>query len=370
MCQMHGGEQAMKKSSTETKKVYLGFDVSQKSVEVYAVCGETTSKGSVSIKNDRNEIRNFLQKDFPDTAKVCVVMETGTHALWMNRFIESLGYEVLVAHARDIQLIYGGDKKNDTLDAEKLARLAQFDRKLLHPVKLMNEERQRDFAILKVRDLLVRQKTQIVNSIRGILRSFGESDEEFTVANMKSAGEKLNPELKEIFLPLLQQLNFLELNIKTYDRTIKKLCKKYKAREILRQIPGIGPEISLAFILIVGDPRRFPNAAHACAYFGHVPTQDQSGDVDKQLSITKHGNKLMRRLLVQGAQYIMGPFAEESDLRHFGMKIASRGGKTAKKKAKVAVARKLVTVLLALWANPEIKYDPIFQKNRKKSKAA
>ena len=104
MCQMHGGEQAMKKSSTETKKVYLGFDVSQKSVEVYAVCGETTSKGSVSIKNDRNEIRNFLQKDFPDTAKVCVVMETGTHALWMNRFIESLGYEVLVAHARDIQL--------------------------------------------------------------------------------------------------------------------------------------------------------------------------------------------------------------------------------------------------------------------------
>ena len=244
----------------------------------------------------------------------------------------ALQYELLVAHARDIQLIYGGDKKNDTLDAEKLARLAQFDRKLLHPVKLMNEERQRDFAILKVRDLLVRQKTQIVNSIRGILRSFGESDEEFTVANMKSAGEKLNPELKEIFLPLLQQLNFLELNIKTYDRTIKKLCKKYKAREILRQIPGIGPEISLAFILIVGDPRRFPNAAHACAYFGLVPTQDQSGDVDKQLSITKHGNKLMRRLLVQGAQYIMGPFAEESDLRHFGMKIASRGGKTAKKK--------------------------------------
>ena len=88
--------------------------------------------------------------------------------------------------------------------------------------------------------------------------------------------------------------------------------------------------------------------------------------MDKQLGITKCGNNLLRRLLVQGAQYIMGPFGEDCDLQDFGNKIAQRGGSIARKKAKVAVARKLAITMLALWRNPNVAYDPHFKRNRKK----
>lgn len=286
----------MKKSNESMKKVYLGFDVSQKSIEIFATCDNETSRGTAKINNSKESIKDFLSK-FHDLGKVCVVMETGTHSAWMSRYVRNLGCEAVVAHARDLQLIYAADQKNDAMDAEKLARLAQFDKRLLHPIEHMDEERQRDLAILKTRDMLVRQKTQITNAIRGILRSFGESDEAMTIDNMKNSYDSLSENIKEIFLPLIQQLNYLELGIKSYDKIIKKLCKKYKVTDILRQVKGVGPEISLAFVLIVGDPRRFPGGNKACAYFGLVPKQDQSGETDKQLSITKRGNKLMRRLL-------------------------------------------------------------------------
>ncbi len=128
------GGQTMRNVAPESKKVYVGFDVSEKTIETFAVCGKETSKGSCKIENSPAGIQKFLAL-FKRTDEVCVVLETGTHSLWMSRLIGSLGIEVIVAHARDLALIYGSDKKNDRLDAEKLARLAQADRKLLHPIQ-------------------------------------------------------------------------------------------------------------------------------------------------------------------------------------------------------------------------------------------
>ena len=228
----------MSKCSTENKKVYVGFDVSEKTIEIFAVCGTETSKGSCKIDNNHDAIKKFLST-FKDPSRVCVVMETGTHSLWMSELIKGLGFEVIVAHARDLALIYRSDRKNDQLDAEKLARLAQADRKLLHPVKHMTLERQTDLTVLKARDLVVRQRTQLINTIRG---------------------------LRPAIMPLLQQICHLDLAIKEYDRLVRKLCKKYPATKILQQITGVGELTSLAFVLIVGDPHRFDNAARLCAY--------------------------------------------------------------------------------------------------------
>lgn len=356
----------MSKSNTKSEKVYIGFDVSQEKITVFGVRGETVSQKALEIPNNQVSIRKFLSM-FNDPGAACVVMETGTHSAWMSRLVEKLGFEVMVSHARDLRLIYAADKKNDALDAEKLARLAQFDRKLLHPVQHMDEERQKDLLVLKTRDLLVRQRTQTVNAVRGFLRSLGESDEGMTVENMRKSLQNIRVELRPIFAPLLAQLNYLELGIKNYDRQIRKLCKKYQVTDILRQIKGVGPETSLAFVLLVGDPKRFADAARACSFFGLVPKQDQSGNVDKQLGISKHGSVLMRRLLIQAAQYILGPFGEDCEWRDFGLRVASRGGKIAQKKARVAVARKLIPLMLALWEHPERQYDPHFkthQKNR------
>ena len=345
----------MSKCSTENKKVYVGFDVSEKTIEIFAVCGTETSKGSCKIDNNHDAIKKFLST-FKDPSRVCVVMETGTHSLWMSELIKGLGFEVIVAHARDLALIYRSDRKNDQLDAEKLARLAQADRKLLHPVKHMTLERQTDLTVLKARDLVVR-----------LLRAAGHKliEEEYSTRTIKKCCSALPEYMRPAIMPLLQQICYLDLAIKEYDRLVRKLCKKYPATKILQQITGVGELTSLAFVLIVGDPNRFDNAARLCAYLGVVPKQDQSGDTDKQLGITKKGNKLGRKLLIQAAHYILGPFGPDSELRSYGFRIQARGGKIAKKKSYVAVARKLVTVMFALWKNPDIEYDPNFKATRK-----
>ena len=344
----------MNKCSTEKKKIYVGFDVSEKTIEVFAVCGTETSKGCCKIDNNQDAIKKFLS-EFKDPKRVCVVMETGTHSLWMSELIEKLGFEVIVAHARDLALIYRSDKKNDQLDAEKLARLH------------MTLERQTDLTVLKARDLVVRQRTQLINTIRGLLRAAGHKliEEEYSTRTIKKCCSALPEYMRPAIMPLLQQICYLDLAIKEYDRLVRKLCKKYPATKILQQITGVGELTSLAFVLIVGDPHRFDNAARLCAYLGVVPKQDQSGDTDKQLGITKKGNKLGRKLLIQAAHYILGPFGPDSELRSYGFRIQARGGKIAKKKSYVAVARKLVTVMLALWKNPDIEYDPNFKATRK-----
>ncbi|MDD5729000.1 MAG: IS110 family transposase [Victivallales bacterium] len=358
----------MNKYSSESANIYVGLDISHKTMVAFVLYGKKSNLVN-SIPCTHDGLAAFLNV-FPNPSKVCVALETGTHSNWISRYISSCGFDVIVAHARDLALIYASDKKNDHLDAEKLARLAKADRKLLHPVKLISAELQRDLVPLKARDLLVRQRTTIINSIRGHLRSAGCSDCGLTADNMKTSLNKIPSVMQEVLAPLFQTLNAISSSIKSYDKQITKLCRKYKETGILRQIPGVGPAISLAFVLFVGNYLRFENASSISSYFGLVPKQDQSGEMDKQLGISKQGNKLMRRLLVQGAQYILGPFGPPCELREFGERLAQRGGKIAKRKAKVAVARKLSTVMLALWKNPDIPYDAYFKHNSKTKREA
>ena len=240
----------MSKCSTENKKVYVGFDVSEKTIEIFAVCGTETSKGSCKIDNNHDAIKKFLST-FKDPSRVCVVMETGTHSLWMSELIKGLGFEVIVAHARDLALIYRSDRKNDQLDAEKLARLAQADRKLLHPVKHMTLERQTDLTVLKARDLVVRQRTQLINTIRGLLRAAGHKliEEEYSTRTIKKCCSALPEYMRPAIMPLLQQICYLDLAIKEYDRLIRKVCKKYPATKILQQITGVGELTSLGCVV-------------------------------------------------------------------------------------------------------------------------
>jgi transposase len=100
------------------------------------------------------------------------------------------------------------------------------------------------------------------------------------------------------------------------------------------------------------------------AYLGLVPATDRSGDRDPQKHISKEGEEMLRKLLVSSAHYVLGPFGSDSDLRRHGEKIASRGGKNAKKRAAVAVARKLCVLLHRLWVSGEV-YDPLYNTHRR-----
>jgi transposase len=116
----------------------------------------------------------------------------------------------------------------------------------------------------------------------------------------------------------------------------------------------------VAFLLTIEDPARFAKSREVGPYVGLVPKQDESGESSPQLGITKTGDVMLRRLLVGSAHYILGPFGEDCDLRRQGMKLAARGGKNAKRRAIVAVARKLAVLLHRLWVTGEV-YQPLRQ---------
>jgi transposase len=142
------------------------------------------------------------------------------------------------------------------------------------------------------------------------------------------------------------------------DKQIEALCEKeYPETATLRGIKGVGPITSLAFVLTLEEKGRFANSRSVPAYLGLTPRRDQSGEVDKQLRITKAGDRYLRRLLISCAHYILGPFGGPSHLRAFGERLCVRGGKNAKKRATVAVARKLAVVMHTLWVG-EAEYDP------------
>ena len=152
--------------------------------------------------------------------------------------------------------------------------------------------------------------------------------------------------------PLLETLAIITSKIKELDKAIKTLAeRKYPEALRLQQITGVGPVTSLYFVLKIEDPNRFGRIRDIGAYLGLVPRRDQSGDTDKQLRISKCGDAYMRKLLVNAAQYIMGPFGKECELRSCGERLSERGGSRARKQAVIAVARKLAVLMASLWKN-------------------
>jgi len=301
-----------------------------------------------SITNTRESIARFAQR----FAGATFILETGTHSPWVSRLLESLGHRALVANARKLRAIAQSQTKSDREDARMLARIGRADPALLYPVRHRSEHGQRALIRIKVREALVRSRVNQMNSVRFLLKSLGVP----VVSGSKAMTftRRLRPMLDEatraLVEPLLTMIDALNARIAAMDKELESFGREcYPVTERLRQVDGVGPLTALAFVLTIEDPARFPDTRHVGAYLGLVPRRDQSGNTDKQLPITKAGNVQLRCLLVNCAHYILGPFGPPSRLREAGERIALRGGKSAKKRAVIAVARKLAVTLLALW---------------------
>jgi transposase len=161
-----------------------------------------------------------------------------------------------------------------------------------------------------------------------------------------------HPEVANLVEPALIVIDAMTAQIKHLDKELEELAEtKYPVTRKLREIKGVGVITALVFVLTIGDPARFEKARDVGAYLGLVPKRDQSGNVDMELRISKAGDKILRRLLVGAAQYILGPFGEDCDMKRKGERLIERGGRRAKKKAVVAIARTLSVVMLTLWKN-------------------
>jgi transposase len=352
----------MSDGSKGRPKMTAGLDLGDK----YSyLCLIDQESGEVVEEGRLRTTPEALRRRFGSEQPMRIAIEAGTHSPWVSRVLEECGHEVLVANARKLRLIYANKRKTDEVDAENLARLARLDPKLLYPLKHRGEDSQAHMAIIRSRQALVGARTQLVNHVRGAVKSFGARLPKCPARSFHKRASEHIPEAPLPALgPILEQIGSLTERIRDYEGQLEAISKEhYPETELLRQVEGVGGLTALTFVLTLEDPYRFERSRSVGAYLGLVPATERSGERDPQRRISKEGDQMLRKLLVGSAHYILGPFGSDSDLRRHGEKIASRGSKNSKKRAAVAVARKLAVLLHRLWVTAEV-YDPLYNAHR------
>jgi transposase len=276
----------------------------------------------------------------------------------VRQLLVSLGHEVITVNASKLQAIASSLQKTDERDARCLAQLGRVAPELLSPVHVRRPEAQQALAVVRAREGLVKARTTLINQVRGTVKAFGAR---LPGCSSKSFARKALPllpqGLRAALEPLLAVIADLTKRLYGFDRDIEAWSQRFAVAQRLRQIRGVGALTALTFVLTLDDPQRFARSRSVGAYLGLVPASRSSVNSRPQLPITKQGDRLLRRLLVQASHYILGPFGQDSDLRSFGLELAKRGGKKGKKRAVIAVARKLAILLHRLWISGE-DYQP------------
>ena len=347
---------------TDTSKVQpkmtAGLDLGDKYSYFFVLDNES---GKMIEEGRLRTTPDDLRRRFDSEEQMKIAIEVGTHSTWVSRILHECDHEVLIANPRKTRLIYSDKRKTDKIDAKKLARLARVDPELLYPIEHRGEESQAHLALIHSRDVLVRSRTQLINHVRGVVKSFGARLPKCSAESFhRRIRDQLPQELEEALVDVVETIGSLTERIRDYERRIERVCKEGypQETELLQQVAGVGVLTSLTFVLTLEDPDRFKKSRMVGAYLGLVPAKDQSGEHDPGKRISGEGDEMLRRLLVSSAHYILGPFGSDSDLRRYGEKIAGRGGKNAKKRAVVAVARKLSVLLHRLWITGEV-YEPL-----------
>lgn len=342
--------------SRKSEALTIGLDLGDKMSHycVLAGDGEKLYEGKVATN------KQALAEVFGALAKCRIALEVGTHSPWVSRLLAGLGQEVMVANARQVKLITQSSRKNDKLDAQTLARLARVDPQLLRPIQHRSEEAQQELMVIRVRAALVEARTALVNHARGLAKAVGERIPKCDTDNLEVESlSGLPAGLRGVLQPVVEEVESLTEKIHRCNEQIEQIArKKYPETELLRQVSGVGALIALTFVLTVEDARRFRKSRDMGCYVGLRPKRSASGESQPQLGISKEGDVYLRKLLVQGAHCILSRRGPDTDLKRWGLKLAERGGKNAKKRALVAVARKLAILLHRLWVTGEV-YEPL-----------
>jgi transposase len=346
----------MSGASSDEGQLTVGLDVSDKHVQACFL----DHHGNIVEEARLLATAPALRRRFTGGDRCRVVLEAGLHSPWMSRLLLDLGHEVYVANPRRLRAIYQNENKCDRVDAEYLARIGRLDPALLHPLRHRSPEAQADLSVLRSRSALVKARSMLANYLRGVVKSAGGRIPHCDTRRLAAkAPEYVPAELLPALAPVIETLADLEARIRAYDRQIEEMADiRYPETKLLRQVAGVGPLTATMFVLTIEDPNRFARCRSIGSYLGLRPRKDESGTLSPQLHITKAGDANLRTVLVQCCQYILGPFGPDTDLRRWGLKLAERGGKNAKKRAIVAVARKLAVLLLRLWVTGEV-YEPL-----------
>lgn len=306
--------------------------------------GELVRQGKL-----RSSSKGFVEL-FGNRERMRIVLEVGGQSPWISRALEELGHEVIVANPRRVQLIGKSLSKRDANDAELLARLGRIDIGLLQPIQHRSLAAQEALAVIRARAALVSARVQLVNHVRGASKAAGKRLPACDARYFGRMDKELAEGMRRAEGPLVRMIDEMNDELDRYDREIgRMIAKEYPAALRLQQVPGVGPVTSLTFILVLGDPHRFGRSREVGAYLGLVPARRQSGDRDPQLHISKAGDRYLRSLLVECANYIVSSRARETELKRWALERWQEGDRAEQKRTKVAVARKLAVLLHSLW---------------------
>jgi transposase len=361
-------KQSASKGKKETKQdfaFYIGIDLGDKHSDVCVLDqgGEVGKQFRVRMKAEA------LQEYFASIPRSRVAVEAGGQSRWVAEVIEKCGHEVYISNTRKVPYISQSDAKDDPGDAYKLAELLHFKPQLLHPIQHRSREAQADLSWIRAREVLVESRTQLINAVRGLSKAFaGRLDKCSTKSFPAKQAGQVPEAIRGAVAPLLETIDHLNEQIGYYDQMEEQIAReRYPKYRLLEQVNGVGVHTALSFLLTIGDPERFEKSREVGSYLGMRPRKQDSGESKPQLGITKAGDVYLRKTLVNCAHYILGPMGQDSDVRRFGQRICARGGKNAKKRAVIAVARKLSVLLHCLWVSGEV-YEPL--RNSKEAKAA
>ena len=283
----------------------IGADVSDRTTKICVMTKADGGERRIVLETTCATMKAGFEEAFAKFDRSWpVVFETGTHCRWMDRMFRKMGFKTIVGNPGKIPSITKSNTKNDRNDARELARLA------LHPVFLRDEVYQQMLRFHHARNMLISQRTQTINQIRGFAKSMGHRIECSSTEWFHELGKADWPrELEECAWPLMGSLKTINLKIKAYDKQIARLAARpeFKAMvERVRAVYGVGIIGSTVFIAAIGGrPDRFDHARDVGPYFGMTPKQDQSGDKDKQLHITHAGADIVRTALVECAGVVM-----------------------------------------------------------------
>jgi len=350
----------MKKTSTTASSFataqVLGLDISDRKSTYVAL----DSEGAVVVEGKVGTEATAIEKLLEGAPRLHIALEVGTHSAWLAALLQALGHDVVVANPWQLGIIYKERRKNDRRDALHLAQLCRVDPSLLAPILDRGREAQLALAVVRPRDVLVTTRTELINHVRGVVKTVGARLPSCTAdAFLTKAVPAVPQELQPALAVVVEQIAGLSSSIDQYDRQIASLVRDaYPETRRLQQVAEVGPITSLTFVLTLEDPHRFATSRDVPAYLGLTPGQEQSGARDPEKRITKAGDAWLRRLLVQAAHYVLGAFGPDTDLRRWGTALIGGGRKRLKKRAVVAVARKLAVLLHVLWRDGTV-YEPL-----------
>lgn len=326
---------------------YAGLDVSDKSTHICLVDGAGAVAWRGVCATDPEVLARTLEKHCPQVVRV--VLETGALSAFLHHGLTERGVPVTCICARHAKGVLSTRvNKSDPHDAEGLAQLARTG--WFKAVHIKDGATHLDRTHLKVREQLVRAHSAMKNQLRGLLKLFGLRLGSATTPGKRAEKLKLllaqKPELEAPLAPLVGALSALEVQIAAATRELKRRAAADPVCARLMTVPGVGPVNAMTFKSSIEDPSRFVRGADVGAFAGLVPRRHQSGERDTKGRISKAGDPMLRRSLYEAANSLLARVKRDCALRRWGLNLAATKGA---KRARVAVARKLASLLHTLW---------------------